>query len=123
MQKVIESIVICGIFTFLSSKIPAPSDGIISNVFFVAIISHFGFLLLGVLSFILRFSHFISRHTFFYVFMGVSNTWLGLLEITLYFIGKVNSGALEVAFPNLLIGLILIGDELRSSQKTEANRD
>ena len=111
LSNIIGGLLLCLIFTLLGSKMPTPPGNKIDNVFFVAIFSHLAFLILGVLSFILRFSNFIYRHTFFYVFMGISNAWLGVLEFTLYFIGKVNSGALEAGVPNLVIGIILLIDE------------
>jgi len=100
---------------------PTPPGNKIDNVFFVAIFSHLAFLILGVLSFILRFSNFIYRHTFFYVFIGISNAWLGVLEFTLYFIGKVNSGALEAGIPNLVIGIILLIDEFRHKPSSQSS--
>ena len=119
LSNIIIGIILCLVFTLLGSRIPAPPGNIIDNVFFVAIISHFAFLALGVLSLVLRFSNFIYRHTFFYVFMGVSNTWLGVLEFALYFIGKVNSSVLEAGTPNLLIGIILLIDEFRRNSSSQ----
>jgi len=119
LSNIIGGLLLCLIFTLLGSKMPTPPGNKIDNVFFVAIFSHLAFLILGVLSFILRFSNFIYRHTFFYVFMGISNAWLGVLEFTLYFIGKVNSGALEAGVPNLVIGIILLIDEFRHKPSSQ----
>ena len=113
LSNIIGGLLLCLVFTLLGSKMPTPPGNKIDNVFFVAIFSHLAFLILGVLSFILLFSNFIYRHTFFYMFMGISNAWLGVLEFTLYFIGKVNSGALEAGVPNLIIGLVLLIDEFK----------
>jgi len=120
LSNIIGGLLLCLIFTLLGSKMPTPPGNKIDNVFFVAIFSHLAFLILGVLSFILRFSNFIYRHTFFYVFMGISNAWLGVLEFTLYFIGKVNSGALEAGVPNLVIGIILLIDEFRHKPSSQS---
>ena len=119
LSNVIIGIILCLVFTLLGSRMPTPPGNIIDNVFFVALFSHFAFLILGVLSLILRYSNFIYRHTFFYVFIGISNTWLGVLEFMLYFIGKVNSSALEAGIPNLLIGIILLIDEFRRKPSSQ----
>jgi len=121
LSNIIGGLLLCLIFTLLGSKMPTPPGNKIDNVFFVAIFSHLAFLILGVLSFILRFSNFIYRHTFFYVFIGISNAWLGVLEFTLYFIGKVNSGALEAGIPNLVIGIILLIDEFRHKPSSQSS--
>ena len=121
LSNIIGGIILCLVFTLLGSKMPTPLGNKIDNVFFVAVFSHLAFLILGVLSFILRFSNFIYRHTFFYVFMGIGNAWLGVLEFTLYFIGKVNSGALEAGIPNLLIGVILLIDEYKHNPSSQSH--
>src|SRR5947209_5727593 len=96
--------------TILILGVPENTEGIISNIFLLAVITHFSFLILGVLTFVFRFAGFLHLNSFLYLFMGLSNIWLGVLEISLYFFGKVNLTAVEVALSNLFIGLILFLD-------------
>jgi hypothetical protein len=80
-------------------------------------ISHYLFLILAGLYLALRFSNFIRREQFIYIFIGSFNFSLGIHAIVVYLLGYQLVAYPEIMSANLAIGLIMLIDALLLKRK------
>lgn len=86
-------------------------------VFLLLEFGHFLFLIGSALFLVLRFTYFMRREQFIYIFVGTVNVWLGLLALYLYWFGHMNIGLLQTMVINFLLGLIMLVDALLLKRK------
>jgi hypothetical protein len=80
-------------------------------------ISHYLFLILGGVFLALRFSNFVRREQFSYVFIANFNFVLGLHAIVIYFLGYTTLAYPEIMSANLAVGSLMLLDALLLKRK------
>ena len=81
------------------------------------IASHFLFLILAGVLLALRFSFFVKRQQFVYIFIATFNICLGLHALFSYLFGPVNINYPEMMSINTLVGAIMLVDALLLKRK------
>jgi hypothetical protein len=133
LKKLIISLLICLAITALIIVTYYPSQDIPGNLFVITILIHFTIFLLGALCLFLRvvqvmgvpdkLSTLISPLScpdrFLYIFSSVGNTWMGIASIVLHLMGRTNLFLVKEFLPNLLVGVILLGDVFLSRTKAQ----
>jgi NADH:ubiquinone oxidoreductase subunit K len=109
-KYLIIAILICISFTGLSLYCFYPGEGIGGMLFFITVVAHYSFLILGPILFVFRISGFLRRENFFYILIGAANLWLSALSYLLYFTGKAIELMIWEFLPNLLVGILLLVD-------------
>lgn len=86
-------------------------------IYIFVIAGHFLFLILAGLLIALRFSFFVYRQHFAYIFTATFNLCLGIHAIFSYLFGPVNINYPEMMSINLLVGAIMLVDALLLKRK------
>jgi len=87
------------------------------SIYLLVIIGHFLFLILSGLFLALRFSNFVYRQHFIYVFIATFNLSLGLHAIVVYLLGYVTINYPEMMSANLVVGILMLVDALLLKRK------
>ena len=104
------AILTCISFTGLCLYYFYPGEGVGGMLFFITVVAHYAFLIIGPVLFVFRIAGFLRRDNFFYIFIGVANLWLGILSYLLYLTDKAIELMIWAFLPNLLIGVLLLAD-------------
>jgi len=93
--------------------------GFIKNelIYFLMEVSHYLFLILAGLFLALRFSNFVRREQFVYIFIASFNLGFGIHAIVVYLLGYVIIAYPEIMSANLTAGLIMSVDALLLKRK------
>ncbi|MBN8853357.1 MAG: hypothetical protein BGO55_12535 [Sphingobacteriales bacterium 50-39] len=86
-------------------------------IYLLVIIGHFLFLILAGILLALRFSFFVYRQQFFYIFIATFNLCLGFHAVFSYLFGPVNINYPEMMSINLLVGMVMLVDALLLKRK------
>jgi hypothetical protein len=132
LKKAALSVIICAAITGLIILSFLGEGGIALTQFMITYGLHFLLLFAGVGCLIVRilhvfikvkwFSDFALKFTdpakFHCVFLGIGNSWMGILAIVLHVTGRANLFMVETMLPNLIVGVIILADIIFSRRKT-----
>lgn len=86
-------------------------------IYLLVITSHFLFLIVAGILLALRFSFFVYRQQFIYIFTATFNLILGVHAVFAYLFGPVNINYPEMMSINLLVGIVMLIDALLLKRK------
>lgn len=86
-------------------------------IYLLVITSHFLFLIVAGILLALRFSFFVYRQQFIYIFAATFNLILGVHAVFTYLFGPVNINYPEMMSINVLVGIVMLIDALLLKRK------
>lgn len=135
LKKATLSVIVCVVLTGLIVLSLLLNGGIALGQFMVIYLMHILLLFVGVGCLFLRilrlfivvkwFSDFACKFTdplmFRYVFLGIGNTWMGILAIILHANWRADLLMVTMMLPNLIIGIILLATTFLSKHKSRVS--